>query len=186
MKIIDISQTIYHKMPTYPTDPLVRIEQFKSLEKGNSCNLSKLQLGTHSGTHLDTQLHIFNKGQGVDELNLEDLICPAQVVNLKDLADMKLNIDTKSVLVKGGTINLEQAQKLVKKSIRSIGVEEQSVENSEDKNHPVHRLLLSKGVIIIENLELSRVKTGCYQLICLPLKIKNGDGAPCRAILIYD
>jgi arylformamidase len=38
-------------------------------------------------------------------------------------------------------------------------------------------------VVILEGLDLSAVAPGGYELICLPLKIAAGDGAPCRALL---
>ena len=51
-------------------------------------------------------------------------------------------------------------------------------------DYPVHRILLGAGVLIVEGLELSHVSPGEYQLVCLPLRIAGGDGAPARAVLI--
>ena len=47
----------------------------------------------------------------------------------------------------------------------------------------VHRTLLGSGAVIIEGLNLSEVDPGDYELICLPLKIEGGDGAPARVVL---
>jgi kynurenine formamidase len=53
-----------------------------------------------------------------------------------------------------------------------------------EEDYPVHRILLGAGVVIVEGLDLSAVTPGPYQLLCLPLRIAGGDGAPARAVLI--
>ena len=83
-------------------------------------------------------------------------------------------------------MTVAQAAALVIKGVKIVGIEGLSIEGPGDKSHPVHHLLLGKDIQIIEGLELEKVKTGWYKLVCLPLKIKNGDGAPARAVLIYD
>ena len=46
-----------------------------------------------------------------------------------------------------------------------------------------HRALLEAGIWVIEGLDLSKVKPGEYELVCLPIKVEQSDGAPARAIL---
>ncbi len=190
MRYIDISRTIESGMPKYPSDPVVKVSRFKSLKEGNSCNLSKLDFGSHAGTHIDAPLHILEKGKGVDGLKVKDLICRVLVASTYSFYEKIKKSGIKGVLFKGtgnrGTITLEQSEMLLKRGIKLIGTESMSIEEPSDKTHPVHRLLLSKGTVIIEGLDLKRVKPGYYKLVCLPLKIKNGDGAPARAVLIYD
>ena len=48
---------------------------------------------------------------------------------------------------------------------------------------PVHRAFLDRDVILLEGIDLSDVAPGRYELICLPIKIADSDGAPCRAVL---
>jgi len=48
---------------------------------------------------------------------------------------------------------------------------------------PAHRALLSGGVIIIEGLNLADVEAGMYEMYCLPLPVRGGDGAPARVVL---
>lgn len=192
MRYIDISRVIEDGMDRYPTDPNVKINQFKSLKKGNSCNLSVLSFGSHAGTHIDAPLHILNKGKGVDKLGLKDLMCEVAVVNAKEFSQKALSQILKFKKVKGilfktdKVLTFKEASLVVKNNIKVIGTENMSIEEASDKTHPVHRLLLSKGVIIIESLFLKNVKVGYYRLICLPLKIKEGDGAPARAVLACD
>ncbi len=190
MKIIDITRSIYEGMPVYPTDPQVKIKSFKSIDKGNSSNLSIITMGTHAGTHIDAPAHIFAGSKGVDEISLPDLICDAVLVESRILSSFIAgirgkNVSFKAVLIKGKNafITLEQARELVRLGVRLIGTGELSIELP-DKEHPVHRYLLRRGISIVENLELGRVKPEKYRLICLPLKIKQCDGSPVRAVLI--
>lgn len=196
MKYIDISQVIYSGMKKYPSDPPVRVSPFKSLAKGNSCNLSTISCGSHSGTHIDAPRHVFKKKSTVDKIKIKDLICDVAVVDIKQLLKksfkikMKKNKNIKGVLLKSGMkksgLTAREAKMLLEQKIKLVGTEGMSIEESNDSSHPVHRLLLKNDIIIVENLNLKKVKQGLYKLICLPLKIKRGDGAPCRAILMHD
>ena len=193
MRYLDISRTISTGMKKYPTDPSVEIIRFKSLDRGDSCNLNKLVIGSHTGTHIDAPRHIFKKGYGVDSVKLQNLICGVCVIDIKRFSEKtllrKLNMKAVGgVILKNAKRGLtaEGARILIRKEVKIIGTDEMSIEKDSDKSHPVHRLLLSNGITIIENLELRKAKPGYYKLLCLPLKIKDGDGAPARAILIYD
>lgn len=193
MKYIDISRTISHGMKRYPTDPSVEIISFKSIDRGDSCNLNKLVMGSHTGTHIDAPRHILKKGRGVDVVKFENLICDVRVLDVKRGLNRslfnRLNMKvTPGVVLKNARTGLtaEIAGMLVKKGVKVVGIDEMSIEKGHDRSHPVHRLLLGGGVIVIENLDLRKARPGCYKLLCLPLKIKNGDGAPARAILMHD
>jgi arylformamidase len=71
----------------------------------------------------------------------------------------------------------------VRRGMWLVGVDALSVDPI-DTPGPVHRVLLEAGVIIVEGLALAGVPPGRYRLTCLPLRLENGDGAPCRAILV--
>ena len=195
MKYIDISKPIYSNMKGYATDPRVKIKAFKSLNKGSSCNLSIISLGTHTGTHIDAPRHIINKATTVDKISINKLICKVAVVSIdkmrvKEFCDNPKLREAKGILLKNGnstaSMDLKDACIILKNKFKLVGTEEMSIEASADKCHPVHKMLLSKGIVVVENLNLKKVKPGFYNLICLPLNIKNGDGAPARAILIDD
>lgn len=67
--------------------------------------------------------------------------------------------------------------------MKLVGIDSLSIER-EDGQAKVHRLLLRNDALILEGLKLEEVPPGHYELICLPLKIADGDGAPARAVLI--
>lgn len=195
LRFIDISREISAGMEKYPSDPAVKVAQFKSLKQGDSCNLAGLTLGSHSGTHVDAPRHIFNQGKSVDKIRPEYFFCDVYVSAIgkffQDLALKRISLrGIAGVLFKAqknrAFLTVAQAVALAAIGLKIVGIEGLSIEGPGDKAHPVHRLLLGKDIQIIEGLELGKVKTGRYKLICLPLKIKNGDGAPARAILIDD
>lgn len=194
MVYIDVSKSVFSGMKKYPSDPLVRVKCFKSLQKGDSCNLSEITMGTHSGTHIDSPRHTRDGVYGVDRIAIENLICRVAILNMGDsLGEQMHAINSKKcrgILFKKNKkiryLEKKEAKILVQNRIKLVGTEEQSVEEPGDKLHPVHKLLLNKGVVIVENLDLKKVKLGCYSFFCLPLKIRNGDGSPVRAILGYD
>ena len=189
---IDITQTIESNMAKYSSDPDVIISQFKSLKKGNSCNLVKLSMGSHTGTHIDAPSHMLDRGGGIDSIALHRFFCRVYLGHVKDIAKKdffkKLKMkNAKGILLKGKNqisgLSVKAAELLTKNRISLIGTERMSIENPGDSTHTVHKILLKKNVLIIECLNLKNVKTGFYDIICFPLKIKNCDGAPARVLL---
>ena len=80
-------------------------------------------------------------------------------------------------------ITEDGAEWLVERGVQLVGVDYLSVAPYSDLMTP-HLVLLGRGVIVVEGLNLSNVMRGFYDLYCLPLKIAGCDGAPARAILI--
>lgn len=208
MKIYDVSVPISATMPTYPGDPPVSIEPASQIAKGAVANISRLSFGDHTGTHLDPPIHFVPGGKTVDQLDLNTLYGPAVVVDLThvekaigaaDLEGVKLAPGTVRILCKTRNSELwdrpgfqkdfvafgwDAAQWLVQRGVKLIGIDYLSAEVFGTTEPNTHRILLGAGVIIVEGLDLREIAPGVYTLACLPLKIKDGDGGPARAILI--
>ena len=205
----DISLPISSAMPVWPGDPPIRVERISSIRRGDGCNVSRMEIGTHLLTHVDAPRHFAEHGMSVDRLPLELLIGPALVVepnskdNLITATDLgQLGIrHTERLLIKtrnsqlwmGGPYEFESnfvclskdaARWLVSKGIKLVGIDYLSIEPFEAEDSVVHRTLLKQGIVIVEGLNLSQVPEGRYQLICLPLKVRDGDGAPARVVLV--
>jgi arylformamidase len=202
----DISVTLKSKMVHWPGDPVMNIRKVKDMQKGDICNVSKLELGTHTGTHMDAPLHFLKNGKGLDEMPLDVTIGPARVILIKNKVAINSKELKKHNILKGErilfkTINSshgrktnvfkknfvyvskDAAQYLAERDVRMIGIDYLSVGGFYKDSLETHRALLKAGIWIVEGLNLSRVKIGLYYLICLPLKIFRSDGAPARAIL---
>jgi arylformamidase len=210
-RIVDISVGIHGGMLTWPSDPDVQIEPVSRVGWGDSASVSQLHFGSHTGTHVDPPFHFIENGSTVDELSLNSLVGPAQVVDLtgtageisaSDLDALDLDARVERILLKTpnsriwqeagqkfpdryASLSPEAAQWLVDRGVRLVGTDFLSIEKRGAPGHPTHLTLLGAGVVIVEGLNLAGVEPGAYGLICLPLKIVDGDGAPARAILIH-
>jgi arylformamidase len=195
--IIDISVPLREGMVTYPGDPVVRMERAASIAGGDVVNLTRMDFGLHSGTHVDAPVHFIDGAAGADELPLEVLIGPCEVVEVRDLgresvarapegAERVLFKTPNSELWAGdefveefARLDGEAAALLVGRGVLLVGVDYLSV-GDED----AHNALLEGGVVPVEGLDLRGVEPGGYELICLPLRVVGADGAPARAILV--
>ena len=72
---------------------------------------------------------------------------------------------------------------LAEAEVMTVGVDYLSIGGFGKDVVEVHQVMLGAGIWVIEGLRLEDVEPGDYDLICLPLKIKGADGAPCRALL---
>lgn len=206
---IDISVAISSETPVWPGDPAIALEPALRITEGDPVNVSHLRIGTHSGTHIDPPLHFMADGQSVDQLPLAPLIGPCWVVDLglldRHIEDHDLEIagipqGTRRLLLKtrnsrrwgDGSSGFAEdflaltpaaARWVVAAGIHLVGIDYLSIEPFDGSDGETHRILLGAGVIPLEGLNLRGVAPGGYTLICLPLKIEGGDGAPCRALL---
>lgn len=202
MRIIDISMEIREDMIIYPENPEPRIEQYVNVSEDGS-NESKITLGSHTGTHIDTPFHVKENGKTLNEVSIESFYGKCKVLDLtdagneihrNDLTKHEINEDDVVLLKTENSskqyetfredfahVKLDAAEYLVKKKIKTLGVDYLSVEKF-NANEGVHDILLD-NLTLFEGLCLKDVDPGEYFFVGLPLKI-DGDGAPVRAILI--
>ena len=206
--IIDVSRPIFTGMAIYPRNPPVEITPARSIARGDSSNVSALALGSHTGTHVDAPLHMAEGAPGVDEISLDAFIGPSIVARVPDddRAIGARHVDALD-LERGARVLFrtrnsarfaetgafeedftylapEGAAALVARGVALVGVDALSVEQYHAGHHRAHDTLLQNGVAIIEGLDLHRVEPGRYELLCLPLRIRHGDGAPARVVLM--
>ena len=192
--LYDVSQPVFG-CAVFPGDPEPKKEMLSSLENGDVCNLTAFSMCAHNGTHVDAPLHFLKGGKGVCSVALEKFIGPAYVGSMqgslsgRDAEDLleKARVAypgaEKRILIKGNaTVTLEAAQAFADAGIDLIGNESQTV-GPEDAPMAVHLALLSKEVVLLEGVRLSRVPDGAYLLNCAPINLGECDGAPCRAVL---
>ncbi|TME05194.1 MAG: cyclase family protein [Chloroflexi bacterium] len=179
---MDISVPIYTGMAHWPDNPPVRVEHLLHIRRGDICTVSTLSMGSHTGTHMDGPFHFLLEGKGLHEMPLDAAIGRARVIEIHDPESIKLD----ELLPH----NVQQGERLLFKTLNSIRcwktdtfVEDLSVGGFAKDGLETHLALLGADIWIIEGLDLSQIEPGTYELICLPLKIADSDGAPARAIL---
>jgi arylformamidase len=203
VEIIDVSVRVRPGMVTYPGDPPLRLERVSSISDGEVANLSRLDFGLHTGTHVDAPLHFVDGAADVDSLPLEVLVGPAIVVDAtgvegsldaRALAGLDLGDGVERVLFKTTNSELwatdsfaedfvalaeDGARVLVERGVRLVGIDYLSI-----GGEGAHKVLLGAGVVAVEGLDLRGVEPGAYRLVCAPVRIVGAEGAPARAFLL--
>ncbi len=208
MKLYDITVPISVDIPVWPGDPPARLERMKSIINGDSCNVTAITMGAHTGTHIDAPYHFLEHGGNMDAIPLDILNGRCRVIETgAEPIIEKKHIDGagikegERILFKTGNselwkkinavfredfiaLGLSAAEYLVERGAVLVGIDYLSIEafNAEEGN-PVHKILLRNNIVILEGLDLSAVPAGDYDLLCLPLKISNAEGSPARAVL---
>jgi arylformamidase len=201
-KVHDVSVPIRPGMIVYRGNPGVRLERHTSIADGEHANVRRLELGVHSGTHVDAPLHFVDGAPGTESLDAQAFVGPATVVDATAvegdldrgaLERLDLPDGVERVLFKTSNSRLwalesfshefvrltgSGARFLIDRGVRMIGIDYLSV-GDED----AHRELLGNGVAALEGLDLRDVEPGEYRLVCLPLRLEGSDGAPARALL---
>ena len=201
MKIYDISVALDDNLPSWPGETTYT----KKEKKDGPISVTEMNIGLHSGTHLDAPYHFIDKGKKMNEIALERFMGKCRVISIahdsyidvEELKRKELNgisrvlFKTENSKLWGNKdfdrnfigLSLDGARYLIEKGIDLIGVDYLSVEKFDSPGNDVHVALLEKEVIILEGLDLKYVSDGDYNLICFPLKISDVEASPTRAVL---
>jgi len=206
MRIWDISEPIEPATTPFPGDTPFSQEWLLRQEKGDSCNVSTIRLSVHLGTHTDSPLHFDVAGPDIAAVDLRAYLGRCRVVEVRGAgtpslipaaaitAAMLAGAERILFRTRDGhdhrtwnqdftSLGPDAAKVLAAAGIRLVGIDTPSMDHAESKEMDGHHVLYAGGVAILENLDLSAVAPGDYELIALPLRIVNGDSSPVRAIL---
>lgn len=193
-------------MPHWPDNPPLQITRTMDLDRGDEATVSTIYIGSHPGTHMDAPLHFIKAGRAIHEMPWTATIGLAQVIEIHHPEAITLEELRRHAIRPGARLlfktnnsshrwgerdfmpdfvylTTEAARWLVGQRVRTVGIDYLSVGGYEKNGPEVHQVLLGANVWIIEGLDLSGIEPGRYDLICLPLNILQGDGAPARALL---
>lgn len=202
----DISLPVRDGMVTFPDDPDVRVRPHSRIADGEDANVTALELGSHTGTHVDAPSHFFDGARTVDRLDLDRLNGSARVVRIPDEVMAIGESELRAAGIEGETrlllrtrngelldrdgfveefvhLTPDGARYLVAAGVELVGIDYLSVEAFDAEEPEAHRVLLEQEVVIVEGVDLRDVPDGRYDLLCLPLRLAGLDGAPVRAVL---
>ena len=190
MIIHDISRDTINT-PVYDGDPETRAERIKSIENGDGYNLTEISMSVHTGTHIDAPLHFYDEGSSIDNIRLNTFFGKCTVISVSGILtgeDMErlLPYCKRRVLFHGEGktfISHSAAIVLAESRVVLVGTDAQSIAPSFDEER-THRELARAGVVILENLNLSAIDDGEYDLCAFPIKLGGLEAAPCRAIIL--
>lgn len=199
---IDVTMPLRPDMAIWPGDPVFSITPEADMAAGDSCNLARLSLSTHTGTHMDAPWHFIPGGARVDEADPALFFGRALVLDLPDTdlvraADLPgAPLPERLLLKTRNSLRLldapfdpdfvavapDAAERMVADGVRLLGVDGFSIGAFRDSG-PTHHILLGAGVFAVEGLRLAVVPGGWCEFVALPLLVAGGDGAPCRAFV---
>lgn len=206
MKIIDISMDVYHEMPVYKGKPEKR--PLFSADRDYSVGAvyeTRLEMNLHTGTHMDSPYHILEDGEKLDAISLDKVITGCRVLDLSEVAEKITKADLEGKEIREGDFILLKTKNshedilerdfiyldksgagyLRDKKIKGVGIDSLGIERNQP-GHETHKILLGEGIVILEGLRLAGIDEGEYFLFAAPIRLKNAEAAPVRAILIKD
>ncbi len=205
--IYDVTVPITNTMPVWPGDPAVQLmpKSHLSRDKSHTVRLTSIEMGSHTGTHLDAPYHFVEGGRQLHEIPLEQLIGKATVFEIpgvrsighRDLERLKWDGVERALFKTDNSkhwqedkfyedfvyLEPEGAEFIVERGVRLVGIDYLSIDKFKSEKHPTHFVLLRKNIVILEGLNLNSVPPGEYTLFALPLNLSGADGAPTRVIL---
>ena len=210
MKITDLTHIIDSDMPVFPGTEQPNFEKANTFEK-DGFRESKITMYGHTGTHIDAPAHMLSDGTYLGDFNTEHFIRQATILDFSNEKIDLINVDilkpyeekvrnAEFVIIKTGWSNYwgdkkyyedfpslseESARWLTEFNLKGIGIDAISIDDIKSTTFAIHKILMSKDIIIIENLtNLDSVGNEFFILSIMPLKIINADGSPVRAISI--
>lgn len=206
---IDASATLDSATtPVYEGNAPLSFKFILDMRRGDALTLSAFSLGAHSGTHIDAPQHFIADGAPIDKVSLAALVGPARVIQIPDSVQAIDAAELNRHQWKGAERVLfrtrstsghwmssavfhhdfayvapDAAQLLADAGVTLVGIDYISAEQYGAAAPRTHRILLGKGIPIVEGLDLSDVPAGDYDLVVLPIKVRGHEGAPARAIV---
>ena len=204
MKIHDITPPVSVNLAVWPGDVPFSYLATMSQERGDSVNVTEIRGTVHLGAHADAPLHFDSRGFDIARVPLEHYLGPARVIEALGVSEVGLDAlagvpwdSTERLLIKTAVrfhstefndqfpaLSVEAAARIASRGLRLVGVDVPSVDACHSKTLDNHRAFLKSRTAILENLDLSQVSPGVYELIALPLKLVGADASPVRAVLI--
>ena len=215
MKILDLTLTVSDKIPTFPGSPQPNFIPWENI-KDDGYNLELLFLSSHTGTHLDAPYHFIENGKKIHEISPNRLIRDAVLIKSRKKSGQAITktdilkfekmhekipngstvifwtgwqkmLHDDSYFIKNPGLSTTAAKYLVSKKTNLVGIDSPSIDFQASKQFSVHHIFSKNDILILENLaNLEKIKSWKFQLVVLPLKLKNATGSPVRAVAVLE
>lgn len=212
LEVVDLTHAIRADMPVFPGTPPPRLEESYTIGRDGFAEKT-LHLVSHTGTHIDAPGHILPGAPRLDAFTAGSFMGPGVVLDALAVRGRSVglaDIERYAERLRGAAFALlhtgwarhwgtddyygrypvlspEAAGWLAGFGLKGYGVDAISADEIDSTALPVHRALLGRGMLIVENLDrLDSLLEREFTFSCLPLKIADADGSPIRAIAILD
>ena len=203
-RLIDISPLVDERIAVWPGD--VPYERSVNLAIGNGDNidLSSIRTTVHLGAHTDAPNHYAEGGSGIDQASLDRYYGTCQIMRVdvgfgNRVLPTHLTgpIEAERLLLHTGTypdptvfnedfaaLSPELVDFAADRGVLLLGIDTPSVDLCHDAALASHTAIARRGLSILEGVVLTGVADGLYTLIALPLKLRDADASPVRAVLV--
>jgi arylformamidase len=201
----DISPEISEHIAVFPGDTPYRRQVALDLNRGDNLTLSRIETTVHLGAHADAPSHYDARGEGIGARPLELYHGDCQVLRVPNRgpaarlrpADLAAaSIEAPRVLLRTDSfpypnrwtdgfcaLSAELIDFLADRGVRLVGIDTPSVDPAQDARLETHRAVWRRDLAILEGLVLTDVPDGIYHLTALPLRLRDADASPVRAVL---
>lgn len=211
MRVYDISMPLHTGMAVWPGEDGPVISRTATIAGGDGFNVTRLAMGAHTGTHLDTPLHRFEPAPAIHEIPPETLIGPALLMDVLDceaigaedllLAGLPARVERLVIRTRNSRLGVlnearvspgyahlapDAAALLAARGVRLLAIDALSVDPLESVDFPAHEALFGAGIVILEGCLLNAPPAGSCTIVCGPMLIVGADGAPARSFLLFD
>jgi len=204
-KIIDISPLVSVDTAVFPGDTPLSQKTLCDFKTGQSFKLSTITSTVHLGAHADAPSHYHAEGEDISERNLAMYYGKAQVIEIKKPRGMPIQIEDLAdkpilaprILFKTlsypqpdhwnsdfNSLSPELIEHLHLKGVFLVGIDTPSIDLAGEKILKTHHQVYQRNFAILEGLVLDHVAEGLYTLCALPLKLRNFEASPVRAVLL--
>jgi kynurenine formamidase len=210
---LDLTLTISKNLPIFPGSPTPQFISWNTVKK-DGYNLELLFLSSHSGTHMDSPYHFIDSGKKIHEIPINRLLVSAILIKINKKANQPItkneiinfekkhgkipnnatlifatgwqkHLQKKHYFENNPGLSLTAANYLASRKINLVGIDSPSIDLGSEKEFSVHKILLKNNILIVENLaNLEKIPGNHFNLVVLPLKLKDATGSPVRAIAI--
>ena len=212
MRVVDLSHLIWAGMPVFPGTEQPLLQEANTLAK-DGFREAIITMYSHTGTHIDAPAHMLEGALCLDDFEIDQYIGTAVVADVSQaktgfierealLPYAETIKQTDFLILKTGwsrywgevnyysgfpALSKEAADWLSEFQLKGIGIDAISIDSIDSDDFPVHKLLLAKNILIIENLtNLDLISQERFLLSVMPLKTKAADGSPVRAFAVLD
>ena len=210
MRVLDLSHFLSEDMPVYPGTEPPSIAQATTIERDGFAE-KLLSLYSHTGTHMDAPSHMISGAPCLDAMEVGRFVGKGAVLDLTGLrspavemaaissqgprlagadfvllrTDWSLRWGAESYFSGFPVLTPDAASWLADLGLSGIGLDCISVDPVGGEGFPIHEIFLGRGMLIVENLrDLALLGDRPFFFFCLPLRIRDSDGSPIRAVAI--
>jgi len=208
--ILDLTREINTDTKVFPGSPLPKFITWNKMDIHNY-HSEVIFMSTHTGTHMDAPSHFVTGVSSIDQIPVNRLVSRSTLVKVAKASDELISASeieaSKAKILEGNSVvfstswekevdkdyyfshspglSEDAAEYLINKKVNAVCIDSPSIDRGSDSNFPVHKLLLSKEILIVENLcNLGKIDNQNFTLIMTPLKLSGASGSPIRAIAI--